>query len=87
MIPPVPVPAENTVVSCRYCDRKIFFARTEKGASMPLEARPIKVFTVPPLGPGEREHRCLRVQLEIDFFIPHWGNCPGADDARRKGEE
>ena len=78
-----PVPAENTVRKCKYCVL-IFDARTVKMANMPLEAKPIRgLYTVPPLGPGETQHRCER--LEFTVFQPHWGNCPGAEEARRRG--
>lgn len=79
----VPVPAENTVKKCDYCDTHIFFARTPKLRDMPLEAKPLRCYTVPPLGPGETKHRCE--PLELTVFLPHWGRCPGADEARRRG--
>jgi len=78
----VPIPAENTVKPCEYCDTLIFFARTPKPANMPLEAKPLRLYRVKPLGPGETQHACEAVEELL--FVPHWGKCPGAARAREK---
>ncbi len=78
----IPVPSEHAILTCRYCGVKIFFARTPAMRDMPLEVRPVLVYRVPPLGPGEKTHRC--VPVEETAFLPHWGRCPGAEKARRE---
>lgn len=57
---------------CRTCKSEIKFIRTGNGRSMPVEVKPITVVT--------------SLGKTIRAFVPHWGNCPGGDSHRKKGE-
>lgn len=76
-------PAENTITECRGCGAKIFYARSENFADIPLDAKPTKVMVIQPLGPGETQHRCRLV----DGFLSHFATCPDADKFRKRKSE
>lgn len=73
------VPAENTIVECRACHAKIFFARTENMKNQPLNAKPVRVMVCDPLGPGETQHKVRW----IDSFVSHFSTCAQAEKFRR----
>lgn len=58
---------------CRYCGARIEWWITPKGAKMPFSVKEIKEEAVGPFAPVERIDR-----------IPHFSDCPNADQARRK---
>lgn len=68
----VPVPAENTLTTCRACGRRIFFARTASMKNMPIDAKPKRAMVVDPLGIGETQHKVRW----IDTFVSHFDTCP-----------
>lgn len=74
------IPAENTLTKCRSCGARIFFARTANAKDMPLDAKPTRMITVDPLGPGERQHKVRWVET----FTPHHATCPDAGKWRRE---
>lgn len=58
---------------CTSCGKLIRFFSTPQGASMPVEAEPEKRVVVDKNDIG-------RIQ---DTYVPHWGNCAGADQHRK----
>lgn len=79
--------------TCRECGAEIFFIRTSNGKNMPVNARPVWYWADPNgdsivyQQDGSRI-RC-RLQGNESFvtgtgYLPHWGQCSGADRLRRK---
>lgn len=56
-------------VHCQHCGAVIRFVETERGRKMPVEVDMIQVFID---GRVRKAH------------VPHWANCAGADDARKR---
>lgn len=73
-------PAEFGVIACKSCGARIFFARTETGGRMPLDAKPVRAMAISDLGPGETEHRLRWVET----YRSHFETCPAAEKHRRK---
>ena len=61
------------MVHCKACEAEIKFIRTEKGRNMPVDTKPITVIT--------------SLGKTIKGFIPHWANCPGANQFRKKSTD
>ena len=73
------VPADTTVTRCKSCDAMIFFARTDDFKNMPMDAKPIVMWRVKPLGPGERDHKTAKIRV----FQTHFATCPNAGAHRK----
>lgn len=63
--------------TCKGCGADIIFARTDRGALMPLDAAQTKIATVRSVG-TERE-----VGQIVVGHVPHHITCPQADEFRR----
>lgn len=63
----------RTYQTCRFCHAQILFLRMASGRAMPVEIKPVKAVI-------ERDGKYV---LD-DTWTPHWGNCPGAGQARRE---
>lgn len=74
------LPLDFEVQDCRHCDARIWFGRTPTMANMPLEAKPVTAYVCEPRRPGQTQTKIQPVKV----FLPHWGNCSGADDARKE---
>lgn len=57
---------------CKSCGAPIHFIKMKSGANMPVEKEMVKYFI--PAG----NHADL-----VKGWLPHWGNCPGADKHRK----
>ncbi len=65
----------GNTIACRSCGALIFFAKTEAGKQMPLDAKPTKAWTLDRSG-----QRCRQVEV----YAAHWATCPSAQHHRRK---
>lgn len=63
--------------TCRGCGAEIIFARTDRGAMMPLNKEETKVAVI-------RHNGETRVDRLVVGHVPHHITCPQADDFRRK---
>lgn len=63
--------------TCRGCGADIIFARTDRGALMPLNKEETKIATV-------RTNGELKITTLVVGHVPHHITCPQADDFRRK---
>ena len=82
-----------TATPCRSCGKLIIWKTTAAGKKMPCEAYPI---TVVPLRSSKFKALdkygklipCEKVDMPSDVseiaWEPHWANCPGADNFRRR---
>ena len=78
---------------CNYCNAEIIFIKTTAGKHMSCEIDKIKVWR---LLKGKKKAvaengEVFRCETEFTPFIgseiayiPHWGNCPGAEQARKR---
>ena len=84
---------QPNVTPCRSCGQPIVWKKTASGKSMPCEAYPITI--VPQKGSKFKALDkygklipCEKVSTPNDrsetAWEPHWGNCPGADNFRRR---
>jgi len=78
---------------CKYCDAELKFIKTSNGYQMPCEAGRTEVWR---LSKGKKKAITESGEIfncETEYtpfikseyaFIPHFANCPGAGNARRK---
>ena len=66
---------------CRYCEKPIVWARTAQGRPMPIsiDSKQKRAVLV------HRGADALDVELR-DTYLPHWADCPKADEARKDKE-
>lgn len=77
---------------CKYCGRVIYWIRTAKGASMPVDPVPVPYWDTG--GEGRvvlQDGETIACSLHGEKgdhagigYIPHWSSCLGADEARRR---
>lgn len=72
-------PLELEIQPCKHCEARIWFGRTPAAANMPLEVKPVTAWRVKPRKPGQTQSEVESVKV----YLSHWGNCSGADKARR----
>jgi hypothetical protein len=61
-----------TISKCRGCKADIIWIKTEKGKSIPIDAKPIKAYS-----------RGLHLYILEDVHLPHWSTCPDAEQFRK----
>ena len=78
---------------CKFCESEIIFIETPAGRLMPCEAMKVEVWRI---AKGKKTavtengevFRCETETMPFRFsefaYIPHWVDCPGAGQARRK---
>ena len=78
---------------CNYCDTELIFIETVKGGKMPCEAGLIPIWqTVKGRKKAVTENgEVVSCEYEpVAFigqslgYIPHWANCPGSGQARKR---
>jgi hypothetical protein len=75
----VVIPMAN---KCRGCGADIIWVTTDRGRTMPLDAKPEKRFVIDVFIDGKAH----RAEL-VDTYISHFATCPRADEFRKKGGE
>lgn len=55
----------------------MIFAETEKGKKMPLDAKPLTLFHLEPVGFGQV------IAVAVKAYQSHYATCPDADDWRK----
>lgn len=75
---------------CRYCPQELYFIDLPGGKRTPVHPKPVRRMGSAPLPKGTyytiQGERYLHHEVPngIDVFLSHWGNCPGAKEARKK---
>jgi len=64
------------IAKCRGCGASIIWVKTEKGKSMPVDAKPVKGYQ------KAAGHFDFNYHL-VDVHIPHWGTCPMANQFKK----
>lgn len=82
------------ISKCRSCGKTITFIRMPSGKMMPCNAtlRPYKAEEGGTTTIITRDGKCIKGELVPDNdpqktglgYIPHWGDCPGANKMRKK---
>jgi hypothetical protein len=61
--------------TCKACKAKVKWIKTASGASMPLDAKPIKYY---------RKATTPLKYIQEEGYTTHWATCPEADKFRKK---
>ena len=81
------------MAKCNFCEAEIVFIQTPKGRQMPCEARKVEVWR---MAKGKKTavtdngetFRCETEYVPFVYseyaYIPHFADCPGAAQARRR---
>lgn len=74
---------------CRRCTRQITFVRSPNGKTMPVDAKPVPVYTLTEAIGGEPgDLQATRALGDEKLYVSHFVTCPyAAEFTRRNGEE
>ena len=64
--------------NCNSCGAKLTWIITENGKHSPMESKPSKGYIPYIDNDGNVKYKCINV------LIPHWKNCPQADQWRKR---
>lgn len=68
---------------CRACARAIFWTTSPAGATLPLDARPVQIYTITQT---EKGPRAMKVELVAGpVYVSHFLTCPAAREFSRGG--
>jgi len=70
-------PWESKPHKCQYCSTMIFHGKTKAGKWMPFEAQAVDVYI-----PVYTEQAGPHFGRIMRGYIPHWGRCPGTEQAK-----
>ena len=71
--------------NCRSCQRKIIWVRSPSGALLPLDSRPVTVYT---LGANDNGPVAEKVEHHLGsalFYVSHFLTCPQAAEHSKGG--